>query len=68
MVERVHGRMKNECVRDCSVFRPAKFFFDAKTTFSVNFHHKMFKKPQKVTIKHLKKGVLKRLGVTLKAG
>ena len=42
----------------------SKSFFDAKTTFSVNFYHKMFRKPQKVTIKHVKKGVYQRLGVT----
>ena len=47
-------------------FAGRNHFFDAETTFSINFYHKMFKKPQKVTIKHVKKGVHQRLGVTLK--
>ena len=49
-----------------TLFAGRNHFFDAKTTFSVNFYHKMFKKLQKETIKHVKKGVYQRLGVTLK--
>ena len=44
------------CILTSTLFAGRNHIFDAKTTFSINLYHKMFKKPQKITIKHVKKG------------
>ena len=43
-----------------------KSIFDDKTIFYVLLSHKMYKMMQKITKKHIKKGVYQHLGVTLK--